>query len=106
MRSGELRHRITLLAPSTTLDALKQPTGEPTRFATRWARVRPADAREVATAAQTGSRLSHVVEMRYLAGVRPTMIVEYGDRLFDVNAVVDVGERRRELELRCTERPT
>lgn len=105
MRAGRLRHRIRLLEPSTTRNAMNQRTGEPTLFAERRARVRVADGAEQLAAAQTGARLSHVVEMRYLAGVRSTMIVDFDDRLLDVNAVIP-DEKKRDLVLHCTERPS
>lgn len=100
-----MRHRVTLLEPPTTRDAMKQRTGAPTIFATRWARLRAANGTELLAAAQTGARVSHVVEMRHLDGVSPTMTLEYDGRTFDVNAVLPDG-KNREMTLHCTERPS
>lgn len=105
MRAGRLRHRIVLEQPTTTRSAA---TGEPvdtwTIFASRHAEVRPLNGRAYFAARQHAADVTHEVELRYLAGVDRTMRVSYDGRVLEIESVIDLGERRRELLLMCRER--
>jgi len=54
-------------------------------------------------AQQAKPQLTHMIEMRYLAGVQPKMRVLYGSRVMDIESAIDVGERHREMQLMVTE---
>ena len=68
-----------------------------------YAEVSTIKAREVDTAKTFAQAVTHVIRIRYLAGVEPTMRVAFGSRQFAINGIIDVDERHVELRLFCTE---
>ncbi len=105
MRCGPLRHRVNVLQPTGgSPDAYGQvPPGWST-FATVWARIEPATGRELEFAKSFEATVTHKVIIRYLAGLLPTMQIQYGSRIFAINAILDFEERRRWNTLLCTEK--
>jgi SPP1 family predicted phage head-tail adaptor len=103
MRAGPMRHRITLETPAET----QTPDGSVTRtwapFATVWASVEPLLGREWFDAQREQADVSHRVRMRFLAGVSHNMRVMLGSRVFEIESVINAGERNRELVLMCRE---
>ena len=104
MRAGKLRHRITIEQNTPTRDALGAEVDSWTTFAVRWAAVEPLGGREFWDAAQVNAERRTRFRLRHLAGVTPAMRVSFDNRVFDIHAVIDAGERNRELELVCTEK--
>lgn len=104
MRIGKLRYRITIEQSSET-----QTVGEPVRtwttFATVWADYEDLGGSEVSAGGQdqfaTGQRRW---EIRYLTGVSPRMRVNDGTRTWDIDRVINVDGRNREMHLFCTGR--
>lgn len=106
MQAGHLRHRVVIEEQSV---ARADDGGEVVSWeslATVWAAVEPLAGREFFSAEQFQSELSHRVRLRYRADVSftPKMRVAWDGRTFDVESVLDVGGRRRELHLMCMER--
>lgn len=106
MRSGRLRHRVAL---ERAIDAIDEhgdtvPTWE--RIATVYAAVEPLSGREYFLAAQINAEVSTRITIRASTGFRltPKDRVRFGARLFDIESVVDRGERGKELELLVVER--
>lgn len=106
MRAGKLRHRLTLQSPTGAVDAtFGGQTHAYTDTATVWGSVEPAVlmGREQFAAAQLQAELTHRITIRYRAGVTPKMRVSWDSRTFDIEQVVNVEERDRELHLLCRE---
>ncbi|WP_158738629.1 phage head closure protein [Alteribacillus sp. YIM 98480] len=103
IRSGKLRQRILI----QNEESVRQPGGtyetEWVTFLESWARVVPLSGTERYQAQQVQSKLSHRVEMRYREGVKPQMRVKYGDRIFEIEAVLNLNEMNREIHLMCSE---
>lgn len=103
MNPGELRHRITIQQPTEIKDQYKRPVTGWADFAMVWAAVEPLRGREYLLAQNTNTELTVRVRIRYLKGVTPGMRVLYGGRVFDIQSVIDVDERHREMHLMCAE---
>lgn len=103
MRAGELRHRITIQRAVEVSDDLKTPTVTWQDVATVWAAVEPLSGREYLLAQNVNAELTVRIRIRYRPGVTPGMRVLYNGRVFDIQAVIDVEERHRELQLMCKE---
>lgn len=105
MRIGPMRHRVTVLHQVQGAD---DPLGEPSltwaEFATVWGEVSPLSGRQYMEARQAQSEVSHRVRIRYLPGVAADMRVQHDGRMFQIEAVLDMGERKREMHLMCVER--
>jgi SPP1 family predicted phage head-tail adaptor len=69
-----------------------------------WAYVRPIRGRNFYEAQQGQSELTHEVNIRYRPGIDRSMIVVYDGRRFDVQYVMNIEEKNKELELICVER--
>lgn len=104
MRAGALRHRVRIQTRSATADNYGEPAQTWTTTHTDVpASVEPLSGREMITAAAVQSAITHRVRMRYAAGVDAAARVLFGTRVLDVQSVINVDERGRELELMCTE---
>jgi SPP1 family predicted phage head-tail adaptor len=110
VRAGELRHLITLQTPSpATPDGDGGYTEDPwTTLATVWASIVPATARDLerVVAGTVQSSATHLVTIRYLAGVTTKTRVVFGTRLFSVTGVQNPEERNISLVLVCQESVT
>jgi SPP1 family predicted phage head-tail adaptor len=103
MQAALLRKRITIQIRSTTKDSYGQPLTEWSDIATVWGEVAPMSGRELLAAEAVQSSLTHSVSIRYFAGLKPSMRIKYGDRLFDIQSVIDEDERHRTMTLLCVE---
>lgn len=114
MRAGRLCHRITIQQLlDDEQDSFGQPKERWSTIAQVWAAVEPYWGRELFVAAREYADLSHRVSIRYRKDLDPNerpdlhapkMRVLFGEhRIFDVEAVIDIEERHREMQLLCRE---
>jgi SPP1 family predicted phage head-tail adaptor len=98
-----MRHRVTLETPVETQGADGSVTLTWAPFAAVWASVEPLLGREYFDAQREQADVSHRVRMRYLAGGTHSMRLVLGSRVFEIESVINAGERNRELVLMCRE---
>ena len=108
MRAGAMRQRITIAAPGTGgQDSYGEPVDQATgaTVLSTWARIAAVTSREVyALGAGFDGQVTHKVTIRWTAtALGAGMSVVYGTRTFQVQAVSDPDEMRRELDLMCLE---
>lgn len=106
MRSGRLRHRVTLqnrVAASPSNLASGEVDASWTDYLTVWASVEPLSGRELIAAQQVNSDVSVRVRLRWRDGITAQMRVSFGGRYYEILAVVDREVRNREIELMCSE---
>ncbi len=106
MRSGKLRHRVTIqryVLGSPQQTATGQPDGVWTDFMTVWASIEPLSGRELFAAQEHHSEITHRVRMRHDAGVTAQMRISFDGRIYSVYAMIDPELRGRELQLMCGE---
>jgi SPP1 family predicted phage head-tail adaptor len=104
MQAGKLRHRLTLEQSTDTNNTRGEPIPTWSTVAYVWAAIRPNSGREGLAADQMYSSATHRISIRYRAGVVPKMRFVKGARVFDINAVLNVDERNREMVCLATER--
>lgn len=105
MNPGRLRHRITLQEYKEVLDEYKTPIDEGWEdVATVWASIEPIQGREYIQLQNTQSELTTRIRIRFRVGVKPSMRVLYGDRVFNIQSVIDFEERHIEMQLMCIEK--
>lgn len=100
---GKLRRRVTLQELVKTDDGYGGTIETWQDITTIWAAIEPLRGNERYTAQQVQSELSHKVTIRYRTGIKPQMRLLYKDRIFEIEAVLDVEERHQWLELLCSE---
>ncbi len=103
MQAGKLRHRIAIEVPAETQgsDGSILTTWE--TFATAWATIEPLIGREYFAQQREQATASHKIRMRYQPGITHKMRVALGTRIFEIESVLNVGERKREIVLMCSE---
>lgn len=104
MEAGKLRHLVRIQEPMSVANEFGEPEIAWADFATVSAEIRPLTGRERFAAQQVNAEVSHRITLRFLAGVLATFRVLFGVRAFDIQAVLNIEERNRELQLLCTER--
>ena len=103
LQAGDLNRRITLQARGSTRGSYGQQSNTWTDWATCWARIEPSDGREMVAAQAVNAETSHLVTIRYRAGVTAAMRVVFGARIFNVLSVIEPEMARVSLVLACSE---
>lgn len=103
MEAGRLDKRVTIESQSVERNSIGEPETTWEDFATVWAAVEPLQGREFWAQQQVQSAVSHRVRIRYLDGVNAAMRIVYGERVFNIEAVIDPKERHEEMQLLCSE---
>ena len=105
MQAGTLRHRVTIQEKEITRDSYGGEQITWADVATVWAAVEPLAGREFMEGRRLDAELSTRIRIRYRSGLAPTQRVTWGDHTYDIQAVIDVDTRRREVYLMCRELP-
>lgn len=105
MRAGRLRHKVTLELPGTATESRfgAPSTGGWSEWRTVWARIVPLNGTERFQAQQMFDKVDHRIETRWVPGVTADMRVGMGQRVFEIEAALNVDELDRELHLMCHE---
>lgn len=109
MRAGRLRHRVTLETRSTSVDSLGARVDTWTTIATRRCDIKPLTGKEnTADNAIEYSRVTTEIRLRYdsnLSRLKPhDRAVDYSQSpavVYDIESVINLMERDREILLRC-----
>lgn len=78
-------------------------TGSWATFHEDYAKIRPFGMSERAQAATIDSKATHGISMRYHAGVTAKMRILFGTRIFEIEGVVNIEERGKEMFIRGVE---
>ncbi len=103
-RPGALRHRVILESATKSDDGGGGAFTVWEQVAPLWVAIKPVSGRELLSAGQFSSRLTHEITLRYRTLVLPEMRFRKGSRIFEIKAVLDKDERRRWLHVLCEER--
>ncbi len=104
MKIGALRHSVTIQTPSLTADGDGGQSTTWATLATVFAAIEPVSQVERQSNQTVLSLSTHVIRVRYLAGVTTKSRVVFGARIFGIDGVENVAERSAELRLSCTEK--
>ena len=108
LSAGKLRHRVRLQEQQTVQNpntgAVKTEWAD---VASVWAAIEPLSAREFIEAAATQASVTARITIRYRPGVRPTMRIRHGGKIYGIEGVLSDKESGREyLTLPCSEGPS
>lgn len=102
IESGKLNKRVTIKTPpsaTASQNAYGEPTGSPATLATRWAAIESLSGGEGYEANQVIAKVTHKITLRYLSGVTPGCLVEFGGRTLHVGYVNDELAEKWKMEL-------
>lgn len=103
IEAGRLNKRVTLERATSTTNEYGEHVETWQPVGTVWAGIEPVSGREVELAKSFSASVSHKVTIRYQPGLDSTVRVNYGGRVFSVDAVLDEREAHEKLTLYCTE---
>lgn len=103
MRAGQLRHQITLQQAVESQDAYGAVTVVWSDVATVRAAYEPQSGKEAYAEAQQQAEAVVRFRIRYRAGIVPKMRILFDGRVFDIQSVIDVYGRRKQLQLMAIE---
>jgi SPP1 family predicted phage head-tail adaptor len=111
IESGKLRHRIQLISLPKVQGAMGGPiTADAPVFAIVWGRIEALSGRELYKAQQMVAQVTHLVTIRWLAGVKSNMEVWFSEgspvvtRQFRILYQENPDEKHHVLLLYCLER--
>ena len=99
MRAGNLRNYVTIQKPAESQDSNLELITIWTTFATIWAEILPLAGREYWASRQTVSEATGKIRMRYIYGVTTKMRIIDGTKTYDIEAVIDIENRHKEIVL-------
>lgn len=102
-RIGEMNRRIILQSCVKTDDGYGGKTIEWVDHATVWAKVEPLSGREYFEAHQTQAEVTHRVTTRYRDDIDETMRIVFGEKILEIEAVLDVESARQRLVIMARE---
>lgn len=105
MQAGRLRHRVTIQNAVEARNAYGEAIKTWSTVATVYASVEPIRGREMFDAEQVQSEVTHRVRLRYRPGLTSQMRLLFNGRMFEIQTVINVNERNREVQLMCKETP-
>ena len=106
MRSGPLRHRVTLQNRVTTKDDFGQTIESWTDLKTVWASVEPISGRELLSSQQTLGEITHRIRTRYRNGITAATRILFNGRIFDIQSSINNAEKNAFLEIMAKEGTT
>lgn len=101
---GKLRHQISLLKPIIVKDALGQEVEKLEVQKTVWASIEPLSGKEYFSTKQINSEATVKITIRYIESLLPHWVVQFGQRVFNIEAIINLEERNRYLQLLCSEK--
>jgi|SRR5579883_384234 len=105
IRTGDLRHRVTLQSVSETPDSFGQPQETWSNVGTFWSYVKPLTGRELVQAKQIHALTTHSITLRYQPSTsfKATQRLIYKGRTFNLLQVLNRDERNYLLEVLANE---
>lgn len=101
MQAGLLRDRITIQVRSTTDDAAGEPALIWATFAAVWANATDMTGREYIAGQAITNVVTTTIIIRYRAGVTAAMRVVMRGVTYNIQAVIEPENKRREMHLMC-----
>ena len=103
MQAGKRVHYIMIQQASESADARGEMSQTWTEYANSWAEIKPVRGREYFQAHTENVAADTRIILPYLAGITNKMRIKFGTRIFDIETVINIDERNRELNLMCVE---
>lgn len=103
MKAGDLRHRVTIQKQTADTDSFGDEQNVWQDIATVWAAVEPLRGREFFQSQKENAETTVRIRIRYRNGITQDMRVVFGDKVYEINSIIDIDERHTELQLMCQE---
>ena len=104
MHIGSLNKRITILTTVEEKNEAEDTILVPATFKTVWAGITPVHGRDYVEAKKYQAELTYKITIRYLIGVTPDMTIQFKDRIFLIQDIINPFEHNATLEIMAIER--
>lgn len=102
MNAGKLRKLITIQQQSISSDEYGAQVITWSTYYIAWASVEPLQGREYFAGQQFQSKVDTKFILRYVAGVTPKMRISYNSLFYDIESIINIEDRNRELQIMCS----
>ena len=99
MRSGFLRHYVTIQMSISATNARGEKTKSWVTYRAVWARIQPTSGRDFLDVHQTESETTATITMRYIAGVKANMRIKYWNKYYEIVHIINTEEQNRQLQI-------
>ena len=103
MRTGRLRHRITIEKQQRAPDGQGGSNTTWETFVTVWADVQPLRGTERLQSQQVEAKTSHKITIRHCPGLCQSMRINFDGRLFNIRAILNFREIGHFMEIMADE---
>lgn len=103
MRSGNLKHKITIQSSTNTQNEFGEVEQGFSDYATVYASITPISGKEYFASRSVNAEISHKIECRYISGVLPSMQIVYQSRVFSIESVINIREANKTLQIMAVE---
>jgi len=100
-----LRNRVTIQEKTVTQNTYGEEVITWSDVATVWGAVEPIRGDEFIAMRREGAELTTRIVIRYRSGVVTENRVTFGSHTYDIESIIHVEERQREMHLMCRELP-
>ena len=97
VRVGKHKHLVTIKKPVDSIGTSYEPTETWVIYAQRWASINPLSGDEFWSAKQVNAENTVRFRMRYCHGLTTKMRLEYDNRVFVIESILNYGESNREM---------
>lgn len=105
MKIGHLRHRITIEDyKEVGRNQYNEPIYDWDVLAEVWASIEPISGREYWANVQIMAEVTHRIRIRYLPELKPTMLIKFKGREFNITSIINWQERNIDLQIMCKEK--
>lgn len=105
MRAGQLRHKLSIERPQTETTASGHTKiSSYDCIGTMRASIEPLRGREMLQAQQVNAETTHRIRARHRKDIRTSDRLTKDGRVFEIESILNVDERNRELEIMAIER--
>ena len=103
MGIGELKHRITFLKPTITVNENGFETEIFIDYKTVWAAVSNLNGREFFAAAQVNQENTVKFTIRYMLGLEESMRIIFQSKTYNITAIDNIKYKNRYIEIKAME---
>lgn len=102
INSGRLRNKIDIYGKKTITTSIGSDKEVWQKIKTVYAEIRPLRGKEYLESVQLEHSISYKITIRYTK-IDETNYIKYDNRYFNIESVIDVENRHRDIELMCSE---
>jgi len=103
MRAGNLRHFIIIQSSVKSKNDYGEVVQTYEDFKHMWSEAKPIKTSERFKSERLETEVNYQFRVRYTEGIAHDMRVVFGERTFEIDSVLNVGERNRELIILASE---